>query len=75
MGYMNPSNNRRVLKGVMNSAHTVYPAAQTGAVDDFHNSMITVSYTIALETEKKIIRSTDIEDEVETFFKRMSVRP
>ena len=75
MGYMNPMTNRRVLAGVMSSAHKVFEAANTGAADDFHNSMIMVTYVIAIDSEQqKIIRNAaDVGNEVAHFFKRMSV--
>ena len=76
MGYMNAQNNRRILSGVMSSAQDVFSAAVTGAAQDFHNSTLVVTYVIAVDSEQKIIRNVvDVGNEVETFFKRMSVAP
>lgn len=74
MGFMNPSNTRRILTGVMGCAHEKYSAGNTsGSGVDFLNSLIVVTYTIAIDSEQKIIRNVDIGNGVDDFFKRMSI--
>ena len=77
MGYMNPWNNRRLLKGSIHTVNQVFTKAMTGADADQKYQMITVTYVIALKTDvAKVISSkkdAGIADEAMEFFKSMSI--